>query len=257
MWKFGVLVATASLSGCMSDPDEASAFAITTVCERTKPVSSAPPGYARTWKESIEAVEVGQANDAEFSRAMREHAARLNRLYYQGMGGGENASYETHDLAGTLNVTQEVTAASPDILSVRMRADYYEAGMAHPDSVGANTVIWSRRWHRPLTQGDVFAVPPDRALRRLALLRFDNPDRLQNPDNPDGIPLPWDRASIGPNGITWFFEPYELGGYVAAGSATIGWPALRPYLRSELPFVISEVREIPATARKQRQGGCA
>ena len=94
-------------------------------------------------------------------------------------------------------------------------------------------------------------------MRRLALTRFDNPDGLQNPDNPDGIPLRWDRASIGPDGITWFFDPYELGGYVSAGSATIGWPALRPYLRPELPFAIGEVRKAPDTDRKPRPGVCA
>ena len=257
MWKLGVLIAAASLGGCNSGPDEAFAFAITTVCERTKPVSSAPPGYAATWKESIKAVEARYANDADFSRVMREQVNRLRRDYYRGDGGEEHASFETIDYAGSLEVTQDLTAASPDILSVSMRALFYEAGMSHPNGVGASTLIWSRRWHRPLTQGDVFEVPPDRALRRLALSRFDNPDGLQNPDDPDGIPLPWDRASIGPDGITWFFDSYELGGYAAAGSATIGWPALMPYLRPELPFVIGEVREGPGILRKPRPGGCA
>jgi hypothetical protein len=256
MWKPAILIAAACLSGCNSDTGEAIAFAITTVCERTKPVSSAPSGYAATWKESIEAVEATHANDADFSRVMREQVNRLRRDYYQGDGGEEHASFETIDYAGSLEVTQELTTASPDILSVSMRAVFYEAGMSHPNSVGASTLIWSRRWHRPLTQDDVLEVPPDRALRRLALSRFDNPDGLQNPDDPDGIPLRWDRASIGPDGITWFFESYELGGYAAAGSATIGWPALKRYLRPELPFVIREVREAPDTVRKQQAELC-
>jgi hypothetical protein len=94
-------------------------------------------GYAATWKESIEAVEGRYANDADFSRVMREQVNRLRRDYYQGDGGEEHASFETIDYAGSLEVTQDLTAASPDILSVSMRALFYEARHVTPPTAWA------------------------------------------------------------------------------------------------------------------------
>ena len=61
----------------------------------------------------------------------------------------------------------------------------------------------------------------------------------------DGIPLSWDHASIGPAGITWSFGPYELGGYVSAGDATVSWADLKRYLRRDLPFAIRSIRPRP------------
>jgi hypothetical protein len=255
MWRLRLSIAAASLSGCASAPQEVFAFAITTVCERTKTVA-ALPGYAATWKESITQIEAGHASNADFSRVMREQVNRLRRDYYQGINGEEHASFETFTNAGSLEVAQNVTSVSPDVLSMSMRATFYVAGMAHPNSAGSSNLNWSRRWHRPLKQEDVFKVPPDRALKRLALSRFDNREGLQNPNDPRGIPLRWDRASIGPHGISWFFDSYELGGYLAAGTATIGWAALQPYLRPDLPFAIDEIRAAPDTVRKPRPRNC-
>jgi hypothetical protein len=229
-------------------------YEIATVCQRTKQVPSAPPGYAATWTESVEAIEAADPQDGDFSRFMRKQAMRLRQDYYGHFG--EQRSFETLDQAGSMDVTEDVTAASPDLVSVSIGTAYYEAGMAHPDSEGGRTLIWSRRLHRLLTQDDVFAIPPDRALRRVALALFDNRDNLQNPDNPDGIPLAWDHASIGPDGITWSFGPYELGGYLSAGSAMVGWPALKPYLRHDLPFAIGAIEEASSTARKQKLADC-
>lgn len=221
-------------------------------CRRTKSVSSAPEGYEATWTETVETIEAANPDDADFARLMREEAARLSREYYQHFDNEapfERASFETHDHAGSMDVTQDVVAASNDLVSVRLGTAYYEAGMAHPQSEGGGTLMWSRRLRRPLAQDDVFVRPPDRALRRIALARFDNSENLQNPDDPDGIPLRWERASIGPAGITWWFDPYELGGYLSAGSATIGWRALKPYLRDDLPFAIDAIREVSHAAR--------
>ncbi len=225
------------------------------VCERTKSVSSAPPGYAATWTESITAIGPTDASDADLSRLMRDHADRLRQQYYEQFS-HEHASFETHDHAGSLDFAETVIAASPDIISVRVGARVYEAGASHSDSLGTLNLTWSRGLHRLLTEADVFAVPPDRALRLLALEAFDNPQGLQNPDDPDGVPLPWHRASIGPKGITWLFESYELGGYASGGTATIGWSALQPYLRSDLPFVIDEIHEASDVARRQGQATC-
>ena len=73
---------------------------------------------------------------------------------------------------------------------------------------------------------------------------------MTNPDDPNGIPLDWNHARIGPHGITWSFEPYELGGYVSAGDATVSWSALKPYLRRQLPFAIDKIRSAPQASSK-------
>lgn len=219
-------------------------YHVATLFDRSKPVKTTPPEYEPVWKERIEAIVASSRRDADFSRFMRQQALRLQQEYYRGYG-ADQATYEAFDHAGWLEVGEAVIAASPDLVSVSMGAGFYQADMAHPNQQGSRTFIWSRRLHRPLKQADVFAVPPDRALRRLALAKFDNRDELQHPDDPDGISLEWDRASIGPDGITWSFQPYELGGYLSGGSATIGWPALKPYLRHKLPFEIDAIRTAP------------
>ena len=220
-------------------------------CQRKKPVPSAPPGYEARWTETVETIEATNPQDAAFSRFMREEAARLSREYYQHFE-EQASSFETYREAGSMDVTGDVLAASPDLVSVTIGTAFYIAGMSHPQIDDSRNLIWSRRLRRPLAQDDVFAKPPDRALRLAALAQFDNRENLQNPDDPDGIPLNWERASIGPDGITWSFDPYELGGYLSAGSATIGWPALKPYLRDDLPFAIGAIREAPYAPRKQR-----
>lgn len=230
------------------------AYKIATVCQQTKPVPSAPPGYAATWTETVETIEAADPTDADFSRFMREQAMRLRQDYYQGFGA--QASFDTHREAGSIDVTADVTAASPDLVSVSIGTAYYEAPMSHPNSEGRRDLIWSRRLHRLLKQDDVLAVAPDRALRLIAQARFDNRANLQDPENPDGIPLAWDRASIGPKGITWWFDPYELGGYPSAGSATVEWPALEPYLRHDLPFAIAAIHEAPHTVRNHVSMTC-
>ena len=121
--------------------------------------------------------------------------------------------------------------------------------MPHPHSAGTNSYIWSRRLHRLLRQTDIFAVKPDRRLRRLAQSRFDNREQMTK-DDPDGIPLDWRSASIGPNGIIWLYDSYELGGYLSAGTATISWSELRPYLRRKLPFSIKSVRLAPRRSER-------
>jgi hypothetical protein len=224
-------------------------YQITTLCQRTKPAPSAPPGYAATWTETIEMIEAADPKDADFSRFMRDQAMRLRREYYQLFG--EPTSFETNRQAGWMDVTADVIAASPDLVSVSIGTAYYEAGMAHPESKGER-LIWSRRLHRLLTQDDVLAIAPDRALRRVALARFDNRDNLQRPDDADGIPLTWDHASIGPDDITWSFDPYELGGYLSSGSTTVGWPVLKPYLRRDLPFAVGTIRQSSYTDRKKQ-----
>ena len=218
-------------------------------CRRTKPVSSAPEGYEATWTETVETIEAASPEDAGFSRLMREEAARLSREYYQF---DEAASFETYDDAGSMDVTEDVLAASPDLVSVGVGTTFYQAGMSHPQSEGRRNHVWSRRLRRPLAQDDVLIRSPDRALRLAALARFDNRENLQSPNDPDGIPLNWERASIGPNGITWWFDPYELGGYLSAGSATIGWQALEPYLRNDLPFAVDAIRQAPHAGRRSR-----
>ncbi|HEX4739120.1 MAG TPA: hypothetical protein VH331_16330 [Allosphingosinicella sp.] len=220
-------------------------YKTSTLFDRTKPVTSAPSGYAATWKEHVQIIAGTDARDAEFSRFMRLMGRKLEEDYYRGDGAEGLDSFETYGTAGSLDVSESLIAASPDIVSAIITASSYEAGMPHPQVQGWSSFVWSRRLHRPLTQNDVFAVAPNRALRRLALSRFDNPEGLQKPGDPDGIPLPWDHASIGRAGITWSFGPYELGGYVSGGSTTIPWSALRPYLRHHLPFVIGAIRAAP------------
>jgi hypothetical protein len=218
---------------------ESFSYAITPVSDRSKPVASAPVDYEPIWKEHVETIEAKSPKDSAFSRFMRERALRLRREYYDG------ETFETYDSAGSLEVNEYVLAASPDLVSASIGSSFYISGMPHPNTQGDEYVNWSRRLHRPLRQKDVLCRTPDRALRRLAQSRFDNPEGLQNASDTDGIPLAWDHASIGPEGITWSFDPYELGGYLSAGGATIRWRSLKPYLCRRLPFVIGAIRKAP------------
>jgi hypothetical protein len=223
-------------------------YEVVTLSDRTSSVKTAPSGYAPTWKEHVETIVATRSKDADFSRFMRRQAIRLKLDYYEGDSSDQCSSFASCEDAGRVEVSQTVISASPDIISVSVGTNFYKAGMAHPNVEGVRTFIWSRRLHRLLTQDDVFAVPPDRNLRRIAQIKFDNRDNLQNADDPDGIPLSWDHASIGPDGITWSFRPYELGGYLSAGDATVSWSALEPYLRRKLPFVVNTIRTTPSQA---------
>jgi hypothetical protein len=213
------------------------------ISDHTKKVKLAPRGYPPTWKQHVETVVGTDPKDGDFSRLMWRAVRRSERGFKD--EGDKCTSFNTCEAAGSLDITEELVSASPDLISVRIGTSFYEAGMPHPNSAGARSYIWSRRLHRLLAESDVFALRPDRTLRRLAQSAFDNRRAMTNPDNPDGIPLRWDRASIGPQGITWFFEPYELGGYPSGGTATIEWSALKPYLRRKLPFEIRSIRSAP------------
>ena len=216
--------------------------------DRTKRVKTAPPGYARTWKEQVAVIVPTQARDARFARFMREEALRLQRSYYRDAESGACPSFKACEIAGFVEFSEDVIAASPDLVSVSVGTVFYQAGMAHPNAQSVRNYLWSRRMGRLLKQSDVFAVPPDRKLRRLAQAKFDNQEGLQNPEGRDGIPLPWDHVSIGPAGITWSFGPYELGGYLSAGDATVSWADLKPYLRRNPPFAIKSIRLHPGNS---------
>jgi hypothetical protein len=220
-------------------------YEVVPLSDRTKSVKTAPTGYAPTWKERVETIVATRSEDADFSRFMRRQAIRLKQDYYGSDYSDQCSSFASCEDAGWVDVSQTVMFASPDIISVSVGTSFYKAGMAHPNVQSARTFIWSRRLHRLLAQDDVFAVPPDRDLRRIAQSNFDNRDNLQDADDPDGIPLSWDHASIGPDGLSWSFGPYELGGYLSAGAATVSWSALKPYLRPKLPFEISAIRPSP------------
>jgi hypothetical protein len=212
--------------------------------ERTKPVSSAPKGYPATWKEYVETVAGTSSADHDFNSYLKRRAIELQLAHYQG-DSNPDGSFDTYDIAGSVHISERVIAASSDIVSVSTGASFYEAGMAHPNGEGGSNFTWSRRLHRVLIERDVFTQPPNRTLRRVAMAQFKNNENLQNSDNPDGIPLPWDHATIGPAGITWSFGPYELGGYASGGSAMIPWAVLKPYLRPDLPFAIKAIRATP------------
>jgi hypothetical protein len=200
-------------------------------------------------KERVEAIVGTHPGDVDFSRFMRREASRSQRDFYGDDQGEDCRSFETCERAGSVEVSEDVTSASPDIVCVNVGTSFYVAGMTHPNSLGVRSLIWSRRLHRVITQTDVFAVPPDSALRRVAQSNFDNRNNLQNPGDPDGIPLDWRHASIGPDGITWSFGPYELGGYLSAGDAAVSWSTLRPNLRPKLAFAIATIR---STRRLER-----
>jgi len=217
-------------------------YEVVTLSERSKQVSSAPAGYPKTWVEHIQIVKGTAPEDNDFSEAMRQSAVVLLREFYDD---DFPSSFEEYSEAGSVDVSQTLEAISPDLVSVSLVMSYYRAGAPHGQMGGSKHVIWSRRLNRPLRQGDVFAVPPDKALRRLALSNFDNSENLQFVD-PDSIPLDWDQASIGPSGISWSFNPYELGGYTSGGRATIPWSALKLYLRRDLPFLIEDIRAVAA-----------
>ncbi len=189
---------------------------------------------------------------------MVRHAERLARDYYSGEDGTEKDNFDTRDTAGSLDVYENVSAASPDIISAHAGAGYYEAGMAHPNNDASNFFIWSRRMHRLLAQKDVFAREPDAALRRKAFAAFDNQEGVDSNAVKDGIPLTWDHVSIGPDGISWTFGPYELGGYLSGGRTMIGWAQLKPYLRRDLPFAIRAIRAVCLkTGNTRRLDRCA
>ncbi len=221
-------------------------YTTTVLSDRTKPVTLAPPDYEATWKEHVDAIQATDSKDARFSLLMRQESIRLQKEFYLGDTRDSTETFETSNSAGSVDVGEDVVAASPDIVSVSMGTSSYFAGMGHPNYEGNKHLVWSRRLNRILTQEDVFAVAPDRALRQLALSVFDNRASLEPLDMSDGLPLDWDHATIGPEGITWSFGPYELGGYLSGGDATISWAVLGPYLRRNLPFVIDAIRKAPA-----------
>ena len=183
--------------------------------------------------------------DRDFTELMRKQAESLLHSVYN-VEEEKHVSFNNyHAAAGWVDVSEQVIAASPDLVSVVNEAGSYYDGMAHPNRDDGTLFIWSRRLHRQLAQDDVFAIPPDRALRRLALSRFDNLENLQSSDFPDGLPISWNGASIGPDGITWTFYPYQLGDYVSSGRTMIPWSSLKPYLRKDLPFDIDAIRAAP------------
>ncbi len=210
-----------------------------TLSDRTRQVGEAP-NKDLTWKEHVKAVKAVSSKDVAFSRYMRKQAVRLQKEYYGGGAVDERASFASYSDGGWLDVSQSVVAGSPDVVCVSMEASSYGTGAAHPNLESAQTVNWSRKLNRPLQQGDVFAVQPDRALRLLAAAKFSN--RSTDSGLADGLPLDWNSACIGPKGITWSYGPYSFGGYLSGGDTTISWTALKPYLRSRLPFVVSTIR---------------
>lgn len=220
-------------------------YRVVTLSDRHKRVKSAPSGYARIWKEHVGAIAATQPRDADFTRFMRREAMWLRSDYYRGDSSDNCSSFETCETAGSVEVSEDVVSASPDLVSVSVGTNFYQAGMAHPNVQGVRNYVWSRRLGRLLEERDVFAVRPDRNLRRIAQANFDNGEGLQDADNLEGLPLSWDRVSIGPDGITWSYGPYELGGYLSAGDATVSWSDLKPYLRRDLPFVIKSIRLRP------------
>jgi hypothetical protein len=213
----------------------------TIISDRVKPIKSAPVGYDPTWKEHVQIIVGTDPKDTDFSRFMRRMARRA-----EDDEGDPCDSFDACDVAGSVDIGEELISASPDLISVSIGTWSYEAGMPHPHSQGVRNYIWSRRLHRLIREADVFARRPDRALRKLALSNFDNREAITSPDDPNGIPLDWNHASIGPRGISWFFDSYELGGYPSAGTATISWSELRPYLRRKLPFAIDKIRSAPS-----------
>lgn len=217
-------------------------YQVVVLSNRTKPVSSAPAGYPATWKEHVEVVIGTEPKDKDFSAFMHQKAEEFRQDFYRG---DNPSSFENWNDAGSVDIIEHVIAASPDVVSVSIEVGFYYAGAAHPGVGTRKNLIWSRRLHRALSEEDVFAVSPDRALRRVASAQFDNRDGLTRPDDPEGIPLSWESASIGPKGITWSFVPYELGGYLSGGSTTISWSTLQPYLRSDLPFSADTIRLTP------------
>lgn len=167
------------------------------------------------------------ASRADESRTLPHTIDRQQRGYYQD-DAASHVAFANYDVAGSLDVDATLMAASPEIVSFTIGSGFYQAGMARPNSDDDRAFTWSRKLYRVLTEQDVFARKPDRALRRLALARFDNRDNIQTPDDPDGIPLAWDRATIGRTGITWWYSPYELGGYLSGGGTTLTWPSSNP-----------------------------
>jgi hypothetical protein len=221
-----------------SHPETVGGFAYRTiVSHRVKRVKSAPDGYAPTWKEHLETLT--SPRDAGFSQLMKREMSRSLREFYSD---DDCTSFASCTTAGDVEIDEELIAASRDVVSVSIGTGFYRAGMAHPQYMSSRSLIWSRRLGRLMKQEDVFARAPDRALRRLAQKKFDNRENMTNPDDPDGIPLEWTHASIGPQGINWSYEPYELGGYLSAGNAMLSWAALKPYLRRSLPFTISAIK---------------
>ncbi|MEY2926285.1 MAG: hypothetical protein RL367_762 [Pseudomonadota bacterium] len=218
-------------------------YNVLTLSDRTKHVQMSDSH--QTWKEHVTAIEAAHSRDATFSRYMRQQAIRLRNEHYGGGVLDERKSFATSNDGGWLDISETVTAASPDIISVRIEADSYEAGAPHPVVESQASINWSRLMQRPLEQSDVFEVPPDLALQRIALAHFSNRDSVASDGKSSGLPLDWHSASIGPNGITWFFGPDELGGYLSGGEAEVSWSALTPYLRHKLPFAVAAIRAAP------------
>ena len=116
-------------------------YEVVTLSDRTKSVKTAPTGYAPTWKEHVETIVSTRSKDADFSRFMRQQAIRLKRDYYEGDYSDQCSSFASCEGAGSVEVSQTVISASPDIISVIVGTNFYKAGMAHPNVQGVRTFI--------------------------------------------------------------------------------------------------------------------
>ncbi len=157
------------------------------------------PASGGRWEEKVTAIRSTDPADTAFNRVMHDLALETARASF-GDDGGKPVRETSAD---ALETDEGLIAASPDLISVSIGASAMWQGGAHPQPQGGRQYIWSRRLKRQLHQDDVLAVSPDLALRLLAFKLFDNQDGLDGLDAAKGLPLDWDDATIGPDGITW------------------------------------------------------
>ena len=76
-------------------------------------MKSAPEGYAPTWKEHLERLAANAPRDAGFSQLMKREMSRSLREFYSD---DDCASFATCMIAGNVEIGEELTAASPDLV---------------------------------------------------------------------------------------------------------------------------------------------
>jgi uncharacterized protein YecT (DUF1311 family) len=128
-------------------------------------------------------------------------------------------------------ISETLAGASTDTVSVLMESWAYEGG-AHGNGE-SETQNWSLRLGREIRNTDLFRDVKDRVLARIVDQRYQSFNLGQH----TGCTAPVikdSKATITGAGLDFYFDPYELGGYVCGGMAAMRWSELKPFLRPEV-----------------------
>lgn len=135
------------------------------------------------------------------------------------------------DEPGVNAVEISVSAVSSQVISASLDASACWGGAHCSDE--RRVILWSITLDRKLGPADLFSDLHNRALRRLVTNSYKAGGDHEGCDEPD---LSSTLPSLSREGLSFSFNPYELGAYTCGGGAGIRWSAVAPYLSRSLPF---------------------